>query len=140
MYCTNCGAELNNDAAFCSKCGNAQSPAQTALTSKNSISAYAYYSLFAISPILFLIRMATQTPKKVGGVEYSWGTWGSTMTVLAVPENIKPLMILIVAVSTLFSVATLKSLAEESKTKFIVSILMIAINIFLSIPLIFVEF
>lgn len=140
MYCTNCGAEVNNDATFCSKCGSAQSPVQTAPVASNSISSYAYYALFAISPILFLIRMATQAPKKVGGVEYSWGTWGSTTTVLAVPENIKPLMILIVAVSTLFSVATLKSLAGASKTKLIVSILMIAINIFLSIPLIFVEF
>ena len=140
MYCTNCGKEIDSNSAFCPNCGHVQSSVQAAPTSKNSISAYAYYALFAISPILFLIRMATQTSKKVGGVEYSWGTWGSTMTVLAVPENIKPLMILIVDVSTLFSVATLKNLAETSKTKLIVSILMIAINIFLSIPLIFVEF
>ncbi len=138
MYCKNCGKELTNEENFCSSCGKKQNKEKGEFiyidSSKKSL--HAFYIAVITSPLLFIIRMLTQTTERRG---LSDGSWYSH-NVNVVPGNIQAIMIVILIASTFLNVALRKDNPQNNESKTRITKLLLIINIVFGIFITFMEF
>ena len=112
-----------------------QETSQTENTIKNSNTQTPFLLTIATSPVLFIIRMLTQTTEHVDqGVN---GTWRSYDRVF-VPGNIKAIMMLLLVASICLSTYLQKKLKQTSNNSSTITILNI-INAFVGLLIIFIE-
>ncbi len=127
MYCKNCGKELTNEEKFCSSCGKKQVNEKREFIHIDGInkSLHAFYISVITSPLLFIIRMLTQTTERRGISDGSWYTYDACV----VPSNIQAIMIVILIISTLLNLALRKNIpsSEEGKKKITKALLFINI-------------
>lgn len=138
MYCTNCGKELTNSEKFCPSCGKKQNDNRQYLTNTDGIKKglYSFYISVITSPVLFIIRMLTQTTEHIG---LSDGAWRSN-DLIAVPGNIQAVMIAVLITSTLLNIMLRKNMPSSEKNKIKISNVMLVVNILFGIFITFTAF
>ena len=125
MFCTNCGKEIDANARFCPYCSTPINenhyftPTQSSIQNKkmHGTTMVSLFLAIANAPILFIIRMMNLESK----AEY---TWAGEHAVYYVPDNIKAIMYVIMA---LITIASLFLLAKESKKSTIIGIVILNI-------------
>ncbi len=103
MFCTNCGKEIDANARFCSYCStpinenNYSVPAHSPTKNKkmHGTTMVSLFLAIANAPILFIIRMMNLESR----VETGWREY----IVYYVPDNIKAIMYVIMALITMAS-------------------------------------
>ncbi len=139
MYCKFCGTVVDEGARFCQACGKnlTDSAVNTSAEIKqestsNTMPSKSYGTLVSALtlPILFIIRMLTQTSESVSAGTY--GAWRD-YSYVSVPGNIKAIMFMLLAASALYSIFTIK------EKKQLVILPFVALNVLLGITIIMVQ-
>lgn len=138
MYCKNCGKELTNSEKFCPSCGKKQNDEKPEFVNLDGIkkSLYSFYISVITSPILFILRMLTQSTERKGIADGAWRSYDASV----VPGNIQAVMIAILIASTLLNIMLRKNMPSSEKNKIKITKVMLIVNIVFGIFITFTEF
>lgn len=138
MYCKNCGKELTNSEKFCPSCGKKQNDEKREFTNIDGIkkSLYSFYMSMITSPVLFIIRMLTQTTERRGLSDGAWRSYDASV----VPSNIQAVMLVVLITSTLLNIMLRKNIPSNEENKIKITKVMLIVNIVFGIFITFTEF
>lgn len=140
MYCIKCGNKIDDNMRFCPNCGTAISKDNYSINPKSSTDnkahgtlALSFYLALANAPILFIIRMLSNKSKT------KFGSWSGAYTAYYVPDSIKAVMFVIMALIVIASMLLKKESKVLDKKANIKIILTNIISIIIGLFIIFIE-
>ena len=141
MYCIKCGNKIDDDMRFCPNCGIAISENHYSINPKSSTDnnkahgtlTISFYLALANAPILFVIRMLSNKS------ETRFGSWSGPYTAYYVPDSIKAVMFVIMALIVIASMLLKKESKVLEKRANLKIVLTNIISIIIGLFIIFME-